>query len=110
MSPRLFDKIAIVTGSSQGIGRAIALAFHREGAKVICADIQEISSTRSGDGAQLATHETITKDGGSSIFIKTDVANATYVERLIKVAVEVFGRLDMSVPALSYLHCRHSRI
>jgi 5,10-methylene-tetrahydrofolate dehydrogenase/methenyl tetrahydrofolate cyclohydrolase len=94
MSKRLKDKVAIVTGASSGIGRAIAIAFHREGAEVICADLQE-SSSRVGNA--YPTHEAIVNEGGVASFVKTDVTVASDIENLIQVTVKTAGRLDMCV-------------
>jgi len=78
---RLKNKVAIVTGSSSGLGRAIADTFLREGAKVIYSDINEI---------QL-------QDKKNSYFIKCDTSKANQVKNLIKNAVKKFGSLDIMV-------------
>lgn len=95
MSKRLDSKVAIVTGSSSGIGRAIALAFAHEGAGVICADLRD--SSPDGQENDVATHEMILGEGGQAWFIQTDVAVASDMENLIQLAVEKAGRLDMFV-------------
>jgi NAD(P)-dependent dehydrogenase (short-subunit alcohol dehydrogenase family) len=82
----LEGKIALVTGGSSGIGRATALAFAREGAKVVVADVQV-------EGGQ-ETERMIKEAGGEAIFVKTDVSDAAEVERLINKAVKTYGRLD----------------
>jgi len=69
-------KVAIVTDGSSGVGRAIAQAFAREGAKVVIADINV-----EGDEE---TVKMIKEAGGEAIFVKTDVSNAKEVEALIK--------------------------
>jgi NAD(P)-dependent dehydrogenase (short-subunit alcohol dehydrogenase family) len=84
-----------VTGSSSGIGRAIALAFHREGAVVICGDIQEKAQVEVSAEGDVTTHDLITKEGGTTEFFKADVTKAKDQERLVARAVEKFGRLDM---------------
>lgn len=83
---RLEDKVALVTGESTGIGRANALAFAREGASVVIADIHV------EDGME--TVQQIEKAGGNAIFIKTDVSQTEQVQALIEKAVETYGRLD----------------
>jgi NAD(P)-dependent dehydrogenase (short-subunit alcohol dehydrogenase family) len=100
---RLADKVAIVTGSSAGIGRAIALAFAREGAKVVCSDLQPLAKVDIKDEAHVATHDAITKEGGIGAFVKADVGEAAEVEELVHEAVEIFGRVDMygPIPATS---------
>ena len=84
--PRLTDHVAIVTGASSGIGRAICLAYSREGARVVCADLQP--STRfelSGDEDETrgTTHDRITEAGGQAIFVEVDVRDAKQVEELV---------------------------
>jgi len=86
---RLQDKVAIVTGGSRGIGRAIAKAFAREGAAVVIADIN------ADHGA--ATVEEIRGAGGAARFIATDVADRAAVEALVQTTVAEFGRLDILV-------------
>ncbi len=79
-------KIALVTGAGSGVGRASALAFAREGAKVVISDIV----VKGGE----ETVRMVKEAGGEAIFIKTDVSKATEVEALINRAVETYGRLD----------------
>src|SRR5207253_3521817 len=86
MPGRVAGKVALVTGGASGIGRATALMFAREGAKLIIADMNE-------EGGQQTVHM-ITENGGEAIFVKTDVTQATAVEALISKAVETYGRLD----------------
>jgi len=86
MPGRVAGKVALVTGGASGIGRATALTFAREGAKLIIADMNE-------DGGRQTVH-IITENGGEAIFVQTDVTQATAVEALISKAVETYGRLD----------------
>ena len=86
MAGRVAGKVALVTGGASGIGRATALTFAREGAKLIIADMNK-------DGGQQTVHM-ITENGGEAIFVQTDVTQATAVEALISTAVETYGRLD----------------
>jgi NAD(P)-dependent dehydrogenase (short-subunit alcohol dehydrogenase family) len=92
---RLKDKVAIVTGASSGIGRAIALAFHREGAVVICGDLREKARDEILAETDITTHDLITQEGGTAEFLKVDVTKAEDQERLVARAVEKHGRLDM---------------
>ncbi len=86
MPGRLDNKIALVTGAGSGIGRATALVFAREGAKVVVADIVV-------EGGQ-ETVQQIEAAGGEAIFVKADVSQAADVEALVTQTVETYGRLD----------------
>ena len=94
---RLDDKVAIITGSSSGIGRAIALAYMREGAKVICADLSPNARPEINHETTTTTLELLQKEGGHdrSIAVKTDVSKAEDMKELVEQAVKHFGRLDM---------------
>jgi NAD(P)-dependent dehydrogenase (short-subunit alcohol dehydrogenase family) len=82
----LRDKVALITGAASGIGRAGALIFAREGARLVLADVNE------KDGEDISG--SVKESGGESIFVKCDVSSAADVESLISKAVDVFGRLD----------------
>lgn len=84
---RLKDKVAVITGASSGIGRETAILFGKEGAKVVCVDIND-------DGGQ-ETVEAITKAGGSAIYVHADQSKAAEVEAMVKAAEETYGRLDV---------------
>jgi 3-oxoacyl-[acyl-carrier protein] reductase len=86
---RLKDKVAIVTGSSSGIGKAIALGFGAEGAKVV------VTARRMALCEETA--DKIRKSGGEAWAIQTDVADERQVERLIEETVKCYGRLDILV-------------
>lgn len=86
---RLAGKVAIITGSSSGIGKAIALVFGQEGARVV------VAARREKMCEQVA--ERITKAGGEAMAIRTDVTNESQVERMISETVRRFGRLDILV-------------
>lgn len=96
MPGRLQGKIAVVTGASSGLGRAISLAYHKEGAKVVCADLQENSHYQENpEETSISTHDQINKDGGKAIFHKVDVTDPKQVEALVQKAVEWGGRIDI---------------
>jgi 3-oxoacyl-[acyl-carrier protein] reductase len=86
---RLKNKVAIVTGSSSGIGKAIALRFGAEGAKVI------VTARRTALCEQTVAQ--ITKAGGKAWAMQTDVMDERQVERLIEETVKRYGRLDILV-------------
>lgn len=87
---RLKDKIALVTGSSRGIGRAVALAYAKEGAKVV------VNYTSNEKAANEAV-EAIKKMDSQAIAIKADVAKKSDAHRLVQAGIDEFGRLDVLV-------------
>ena len=86
---RLQDKIAIITGAGSGIGRSIALAFIKEGAKVVVADWSE-------EGGE-ETVEQIHKINGEAVFIKTDVSKTADIDEMVKTCLDKFGKVDILV-------------
>ncbi|MEK9182145.1 MAG: SDR family oxidoreductase [Patescibacteria group bacterium] len=86
---RLQNKIAIITGAGSGIGRGIALAFVKEGAKVVMADWSE-------EGGK-ETVEQIQKINGEAVFVKTDVSKTADIEQMVKTCIDKFGRIDILV-------------
>ena len=98
-SGRLADKVAIITGSSSGLGRAIALAFAANGAgRIICSDLREDARGTLGvPNADVPTHELICQQYGEkkAVFVQADMTKAEDVEGLVRSAVNVGGRLDV---------------
>ncbi len=86
MKKLLGGKIALVTGGGSGIGKATALVFAREGAKVVVADVAE-------EGGK-ETVRLIKEAGGDAIFVKCDVKEAKDAEAMVKKAVDTYSRLD----------------
>ena len=86
---RLENRVAVVTGGSSGLGRAIALRYAEEGAHVVVGDI--VREPREGG----ETTESLL--GGSGVYLEADVSRSADVDRLVSAAVERFGRLDVMV-------------
>jgi NAD(P)-dependent dehydrogenase (short-subunit alcohol dehydrogenase family) len=84
---RLQGKVAVVTGANSGIGRATARLFAREGAKVVCCDIQETILPR--------IDKLIAEDGGEALFARVDVTVQADCDRMIATAIERFGDLHI---------------
>jgi len=89
MAERMQGKVAIVTGSSSGIGRETARLFAREGASVVVSARRE----REGNG----TARMIADEGGRAFFVRADISRAEDVQRLVSATIETFGRLDYAV-------------
>lgn len=84
---RLAGKVAIITGAASGQGRAVALLFARQGARVLVSDINQAGGEE--------TRQKIQQDGGEALFQKTDVAKADEVRRMIDRAAETWGGLHI---------------
>jgi NAD(P)-dependent dehydrogenase (short-subunit alcohol dehydrogenase family) len=86
MNKMLEDKVAIVTAAGSGIGEAAAIAFAREGAKVVVADVDPKGGK--------ATVDQIRKSGGEAIFVQVDVSREDEVVRMVDTAVQTYGHLN----------------
>ena len=86
---KLENKVALITGSTRGIGRATAKLFAAEGAKVVVV----------GTNAELGENcvAEIKTDGGEAVFCKTDVTSEESLSALVKVALDTYGRIDILV-------------
>ncbi|HAX89614.1 MAG TPA: beta-ketoacyl-ACP reductase [Cyanobacteria bacterium UBA11370] len=89
-SPRLSDRVAMITGASRGIGRSIALALATEGAKVV---VNYASSSSAAEEVVAV----ITEAGGEAIALQADVSKLDQVEALVNQTLEKFSRIDVLV-------------
>lgn len=96
---RLKNKVAIITGAASGIGRASAIMFAKEGAKVVVSDID--------DAGGQETVESINSSGGEAIYVHADVGIASDVENLVKLAVDTFGKVDILFNNAGYYRWPH---
>lgn len=84
----LANKVAFVTGAGSGIGKAIALLYAKEGAKVVVSDINDEHGN--------AVVKEITDHGGTAFYVHANTAKAEDVENLVRATVEKYGRLDIA--------------
>lgn len=87
MMARLSNKVILITGAGMGMGRAVALRFAREGARVIVADVNDDA------GAECARQ--IAQAGGNAAFVHADVSRAADCEAMVQATLDAHGRLDV---------------
>lgn len=93
---RFDDKAVLVTGAASGFGAAIARRFASEGARVLCADIDE------GKGSEVV--QSILSKNGEALFVKTDVSNSDEVRNMVETCHERLGAIDILVNNAGYAH------
>lgn len=84
---RLEGKVAIVTGAGSGIGRASAILFAQEGARVVVCDINKESGEQ--------TVDTVKMEGGDALFVKADVSNSAETREVMRSCADRYGTLDV---------------
>lgn len=89
-SGKLKDKVAIITGGDSGLGRACAIAFVKEGAKVVIPYYNETVDAKE-------TRDYITKLGGDSLFISGDIANKDFCMNIVNLTIKKYGKIDILV-------------
>ena len=92
---RLENRVVLVTGAAMGIGKAIAILFAREGARILAADISEQGS---------GTEREIIDAGGQCLFVRTDVSSEKDVEAAVKAGSERFGLVDVLANVAGIAH------
>ncbi len=86
---QLEGKVAIITGAGSGIGKATALMFAQEGAKVVVSDINEVNGN--------AVADEIKNNGGEAIFVKADTSKPEDNQHLVEETIKAFGKLHVAV-------------
>jgi glucose 1-dehydrogenase len=92
---RLAGRIAVVTGGSSGLGRAVAVRLAAEGATVMVGDLNDGAPAEANDG--LTTTEVIGRAGGRATFVRADVTRQDDIEGLIEAGLAIGGRIDIMV-------------
>lgn len=93
---RLQEKVALITGGGGGIGRATALRFSREGAKIVVADVNAAEGNE--------TAEAVRATGGEAIFVQADVASAQDCAHMVEQAERTFGKLNVLFNNAGIMH------
>jgi NAD(P)-dependent dehydrogenase (short-subunit alcohol dehydrogenase family) len=84
---KLDGRVALITGAGSGIGRATAILFAKEGAKVVVADYDSVGGQE--------TVRMITEAGGEAILVRTDVSRSPDAEQMVKTTADTYGRIDI---------------
>jgi NAD(P)-dependent dehydrogenase (short-subunit alcohol dehydrogenase family) len=100
-SGRLEGKVAVITGGDSGIGRAVAIAYAREGADVLISYLEEDADARD-------TADWVDKAGRRAVLVRGDVSDPAHCRAIVAKAVEEFGRVDVLVNNAAYQMTRES--
>lgn len=100
-SSKLLDKVAIITGGDSGIGRAVAIAFAKEGAKVVLAYYDEHSDAKE-------TEELVLEQGGECQLVSGDIGDPSFAKSLVLTSLSKFGKIDIIVNNAAEQHPQES--
>jgi len=93
---RLKDKVALITGAGSGIGRETAVLFAAEGAKVVVVDVNDAGGNE--------TVAMVRAQGGDAVYVHADVSKAADCEKMVRVAEETYGKLNVLFNNAGILH------
>ncbi|KAK5047271.1 hypothetical protein LTR84_006793 [Exophiala bonariae] len=104
MAEKTLDgKVALVTGSSSGMGRDISIALAKQGASIICCDLKsEANPAGFENDLDTTTVDLINKRGGQAVFFKVDISQVAEIEHAFGEGIVKFGRLDIAVNCAGY--------
>lgn len=100
---RLTGKAAIITGGDSGIGKAVAIAFAREGADVLISYLDDVE-----DRDALDTASYIEQAGKKAILVKGDISSEKHCKKIVEAALEAFGKIDILVNNAAYQMSRET--
>jgi NAD(P)-dependent dehydrogenase (short-subunit alcohol dehydrogenase family) len=98
-SQRLAGKVALITGGDSGIGRAVAVLFAREGAKVTIVYLEEIEDAKK-------TQDLVEAEGSEALCVEGDIGDEAFCRKAVKMTVDRFGRLDVVVNNAAEQHAQ----
>src|SRR5690606_19122527 len=100
---RLVDKVAIITGGDSGIGKAVAIAFAREGADVLISYLDDVEDRDAQDTANY-----VQEAGRKAVLVKGDISSERHCQNVVETAVKEFGKIDILVNNAAYQMSRET--
>ena len=100
---RLVDKVAIITGGDSGIGKAVAIAFAREGADVLISYLDDVEDRDAQDTANY-----VQEAGRKAVLVKGDISSERHCQNVVETAVQEFGKIDILVNNAAYQMSRET--